>query len=61
MAGSKRKELPSVVVDDDTLAAIDKGLESMKTGRKWTLEEAMQFARERRKEWAKKPGDQKSA
>lgn len=37
----------------DELAAVDKGVESLENGRKWSIEEAFEFARKRREEWKK--------
>lgn len=41
----------SIELDQETLAALDEGIESGKNGRRWTLEEAIEFARQRRDSW----------
>ena len=47
----------TIILDEQTLAALEKGIESGKSGRRWTLDEAIEFARARRKEWTKLPDD----
>lgn len=42
-------------LDAETMAALDIGLESERTGRDYTLDEAIRFARERRAQWATIP------
>ncbi len=44
-----------VVLTEDELAALDEGIRSAATERHYTLEEAIEFARERRKLWKKIP------
>lgn len=44
-----------VVLTADELAALDEGIRSAATERHYTLEEAVEFARERRKLWKKIP------
>lgn len=61
MSKNLDREQKSEIVDRDTLNAIDEGVLAAQNGRRWTMEEAFEFARERRKEWAKKPVDTKSA
>lgn len=40
-------------VDDATLAAIDEGLRSAESARKWTLVEALEQVRKQREQWVK--------
>ena len=44
-----------VVLSKEDLTALDKGIRSAKTEPTYTLEESIQFARNRRKEWMRKP------
>jgi len=48
-------------VDEHTLVAIDDGLELAENGKRWTMEEAFEFARNRRKQWMTEPSDQRPA
>ncbi len=43
------------VLDDATPQAIEEGLKSEKSGKPFTMDEAVQFAKERRKAWQTVP------
>jgi len=40
-------------LDADTLSALDEGIRVAENGRRWTVEEAFEIVRNRRKEWLK--------
>ncbi|MFZ4508404.1 MAG: hypothetical protein ACOYON_11985 [Fimbriimonas sp.] len=44
-------------LDQETLKALDDGIKAAENGRRWTLEQAIQFARKRREEWKAIPDD----
>ncbi len=48
-------------VDVETLAAIDEGVKLAASGNRWTMEEAFEFARKRRKQWMTKSSDDLTA
>ncbi len=53
MSQRKGKERAVETLDEDTLAALDEGIGLAKNGRRWTMEEALEFARKRRQAWMK--------
>lgn len=53
MSLRKTKEPQREVLDAETLAALDEGIDAAANGRRWTMEEAFEFARKRRKAWTK--------
>ena len=56
MANTARqeKENASVVLTPEERAAFERGLRSEATGKDYSLEECLEFARKRRQEWTKK-------
>ena len=54
---TRSTQTPKVAVElaSDELAALDEGIRSATTERHYTLEEVVQFARERRQTWKKIP------
>lgn len=57
----QRREQAKEHLDAQTLGAVREGLNIAENGKRWTMEEAFEFARKRRKEWATKPSDQRTA
>ena len=57
----KPKDRARETLDAETLAALDEGIRLAENGRRWTIEQAFEFARNRRKAWAKIQPDQRSA
>ncbi|BDI29674.1 hypothetical protein CCAX7_17250 [Capsulimonas corticalis] len=47
----KGAEQPNEILTPELLVALEEGVQSERTGREYTWEEAKQFARERRKAW----------
>ncbi len=45
------KEQTRETLDAETLDALDEGIKLAENGRRWTIEEAFDFARKRRKAW----------
>jgi hypothetical protein len=48
-------EKETVELSPDELAALDEGIRSSEEDRRYTVDEALEFARKRRKEWMKAP------
>jgi hypothetical protein len=44
-------------LDPETLAALDEGIKAAENGRRWTLQQALEFARNRREAWKTIPDD----
>jgi predicted transcriptional regulator len=57
----KTKKQICEVLDAETLAALDEGLKLAENGRRWTMEQAFDIVRKRRKEWKTIRTDQLSA
>jgi predicted transcriptional regulator len=55
------KEQATESVDAATLAAIDEGMRVAENGKRWTMEEAFEFARNRRKSWTITPSEKRTA
>jgi len=52
---------PRETLDAETLAALDAGIMLAENGQRWTVEEAFEIARKRRKAWMKVQTDQLTA
>lgn len=52
------KEQARETADAEALSVIEAALELAENGKRWTMEEAFEFARNRRKAWVKQTDDQ---
>lgn len=61
MPSDRNKSEKGIELSPDELAALDEGIRSSTEDRLWTMEEAFEFARKRRKAWKKATQDDRTA